>query len=249
MLRTVIIDDEFNAREVLKHLISQYCNDVELVGEADGVASGIQMIREKTPDLVFLDISLKDGSGFDLLQGFDVINFQIIFVTAYEKYALNAFKFSAIEYLLKPVDPLELTSAIVKAVISVENYDIHLRLNAFFHNFRRMDTEARKIVLNTSESLYLINVRDIVRCQAENNQTRFYLKNQDDFLVSKPLKEYDDLLNGYDFSRVHTDHLVNLKFALKFDKSGENTLMMTDKSIVPVEHKNKPELEKLIGKF
>lgn len=248
MLRTVIIDDEFNAREVLKHLISQYCTDVELVGEADGVASGKQMIKEKSPDLVLLDISLRDGSGFDLLQEFDVINFQIIFVTAYEKYALNAFKFSEIDYLLKPVDPLELSGAIRKAVKSMESYDIHLRLNAFFHNYKKMDTEARKIVLNSSESLYLINVRDIVRCHAEKNQTRFYLKNQDDFLVSKPLNEFDELLNGYDFSRVHKEHLVNLKFAMKFDNSGENNLIMTDKSIVPVDQKRKPELDNFIGK-
>lgn len=242
MLKTVIIDDETNAREVIKHLLLNHCHDVELVGEAEGVASGIQLINAQKPDLVLLDIHLKDGSGFDLLQGFDIINFQIIFITAYEKYALKAFKFSAIEYLLKPVDPNELCRAIEKAVLSVETHDNNLRLNAFFNNFRHINTEVKKIVLHTSESVYLINVNDIIRCQSEHNQTRFFLQNQEDFLVSKPLKEFDDMLNGYEFARVHKSHLVNLKYAIRFDKAGKNNLVLSDKSIIPVDSRSKVEL-------
>jgi two-component system LytT family response regulator len=237
MLRAVIVDDEFNAREVIRLIMGKHIPEVEIVGEADGIVSGEALIRQHNPDLVLLDIQLTDGNGFDLLQRFDVINFQIIFVTAFEKYAIKAFKFSALEYILKPVDPADLVQAVKKAVKSVENNDINLKLNAFFNNFRQINTEAKKIILSSAENLYLINVNDMIRCQAEHNQTRVYMDNQEDFLVSKPLAEFDELLDGYRFARINKDHLINLRHALRLDPRGEDYIFMSDKSIVPVSPK------------
>lgn len=247
MLRAVIIDDEFNARQVVKHMVEKNCMDVEIVGEADGVKSGVEVIRQQKPDLVLLDIQLSDGNGFDLLQCFDAIDFQIIFITAYEKYAVKAFKFSALEYLLKPVDPAELVNALKKAMKSAENNDITLKLNAFFNNFNRINTEAKKIILNSSENLYLINVNDIIRCQAEQEQTRVFMNNQEDFIVSKPLSEFDELLEGYQFARIHQSHLINLKHLLRFHFSSEENLVMSDKSIVPVSEMKTKWLKEIIS--
>lgn len=237
MLRAVIIDDELNAREAIRLMVEKHNLELEIVGEADGLSSGEGLIRQQKPDLVLLDIQLRDGNGFDLLHRFDVINFQIIFITAFEKYAVKAFKFSALEYILKPVDPADLVQAVKKAVKSAENNDINLKLNAFFNNFRQINTEAKKIILSSAENLYLINVNDMIRCQAELEQTRVYMNNQEDFLVSKPLAEFDELLDGYRFARINHDHLINLRHALRFDPGGEDYVFMSDKSIVPVSPK------------
>lgn len=249
MLRAVIIDDEFNAREVVRLMIEREDVDVEIVGEADGVRTGVEVIRQHKPDLVLLDIQLRDGNGFDLLQSFDAIEFQIIFITAFEKYAVKAFKFSALEYLLKPVDPTELITALKKAVKSAENNDITLKLNAFFNNFSQINTEAKKIILNSSENLYLINVNDIIRCQSEQDQTRVFMNNKEDFLVTKPLAEFDELLEGYQFEKIHPLHLINTKQVLRFHASGEEYLVMSDKSIVPVSDKALSRLKEITGKI
>ncbi len=249
MFKVVIIDDELSAREVIAHQLSSCCDQVELVGEADGVESGIALIGATKPDIVLLDINLKDGSGFDLLRELDQIRFKLIFITAYDRYALKAIKFSALDYLLKPIDSDEFTRAIKRALSTLESENQNLKLNAFFNNFKFINQEARKIVLHTANSIYLINVADIIRCQAENNQTRFYLTNGDQLLASKTLKEFDELLSDYQFLRVHKTHLINVNFIERFDKLHKLLLILKDKSIVPVALRRKDEVLSRIQKL
>lgn len=249
MLKVIIIDDELNAREILKELLAKNCTQAELIGEADSVESGVQLLNELTPDLVLLDINLSDGTGFDLLRQIDNIRFKIIFVTAYDKYALNAIKFSALDYLLKPVDQDDFVLSMNRAVQAIENESLSLKLNAFFNNFKHMATEARKIVLHTTTSVYLMNVQDVVRLQAENNQCKVYMNSGESIFVSKSMKEFDDMLSEYNFARVHKTHMVNLMYAERFDKANKNLLIMKDKSVVPVAVRRKEELLERISRL
>lgn len=249
MFKVVIIDDEQNAREVLSLQLLRWCKQSELIGVADGVETGLALIKEKQPDIVLLDINLNDGTGFDLLRRLEQIRFKLIFVTAYDHYALKAIKFSALDYLLKPIDPNEFDRAMKKALSTLESENQNLKLNAFFNNFKYISQEARKIVLHTANSIYLINVSDIVRCQAENNQTIFYLSNGDQLLTPKTLKEFDDLLSGFQFMRIHKSHLINVNYIERFDKLNNYLLVLKDKSVVPVAVRRKNELLEKIQKL
>jgi len=242
MLKVIIIDDELNAREIIRQLLAKHCDTVEYVGEADGVESGVNLINKVNPDLVLLDINLNDGTGFDLLRQLDNIKFKIIFITAYDKFALNAIKFSAFDYLLKPIDADELAKSVKRVENAIESESLSLKLNAFFNNFKHIATEARKIVLHTSTSVYLINVMDIIRLQADNNQCKVFMASGSNIMVSKSLKEFDDLLGDYSFFRVHKTHMVNMNFVERFDKANKNLLIMNDKSVVPVATRRKDEL-------
>ncbi len=249
MFKVAVIDDESSAREIIALQLKRFSDKAMLVGEADSVSSGIKLVNEKQPDVLLLDINLKDGTGFDLLRELDQIRFKLIFVTAYDRFALKAIKFSALDYLLKPIDSDEFQMAMKKAFLSLESENQTLKLNAFLNNFTHINQEARKIVLNTANSIYLINVRDIVRCQAENNQTLFILANGEQILASKTLKEFDELLSDYQFIRIHKSHLVNLNYIDRFDKSHKLLLILKDKSIVPVALRRKEELLSKIQKI
>ncbi len=238
MLKTVIIEDEHGACELLRDLLGGF-DFIELLGEADGVKSGEELIRKMNPDLVLLDINLRDGTAFELLERFDKIDFKLIFITGYEKFALNAIKYSALDYLLKPIDTNELEAALRKAALSMEADNLSLKLNALFNNFRQIEKGMGKIVLYTSNSVYLLNVNDILRCQSEGRNTHFYLLNQDIIKATKPMKFYDELLSSNNFIRVHNSHLVNLNHVYRFDKIGQSMLVMHDKSMVPVSNSRK----------
>jgi len=249
MLKVAIIDDELSAREVLISLLKNQGENITVVGEADGVDSGIALIERTQPDLVLLDISLKDGSGFDLLKSLDQIKFKLIFITAYDRFALNAIKFSALDYILKPVNPAELKAAIDLAFSTIEMENLNIKLNAFFNNFKHLGQSVRKIVLNTANSVYLLSVQDIVRCLSNDQETLFCLANGKQILASKPLKEYVDLLADYNFVKIHSSHLVNLEFVERFDKKSQSMLILKDKSIVPVSEQYKGVLLKRMNSY
>lgn len=242
MLKVVIIDDELSAREVLITLLKRQPFDLVIAGEADGVESGVALIEATQPDLVLLDINLKDGTGFDLLKSLDQIKFKLIFITAYDHFALNAIKFSALDYILKPINPNELKRAIELAFSAIEMESMNIKLNAFFNNFKYLDQAARKIVLNTANSVYLLSIQDIVRCQLDEEGTLFYLANGEQILAAKPLKTYVELLTDYNFIRIHRNHLVNLEFIERFDRKNESVLILKDKAIVPVSEQYKEVL-------
>src|SRR5581483_10065316 len=216
MLNLIIIDDMQNAREVIASIIRKSFKKINIVATADSVKSGIQAIKQHSPDIVLLDIQMHDGSGFDLLNKIKPLKFKVIFISAYEEHALKAFKFSALDYILKPIDSAELVTAIKKAEEALAQAGIEEGIDVISNN---RDKESKKIVLKTSESIHVINVKDIIRCEADENYTSFFLNDTNRILISKPLKEYDELLTEYGFFRIHQSHLINLNYFKQFKKA------------------------------
>lgn len=230
-MRAVIIDDMPAARIALKEDLRSYCPEVTLVGEAEGVVSGAKLIKELEPDLVFLDVQMPDGSGFDLLEILPTADFKVIFTTASDAFALKAFKFSAIDYLLKPIDPDDLKEAIQRAKTQSSTFE---RLSLLKENMQG----SKKIALNTLEKIQIVKIDAILRCESSVNYTTFYFEDGTKLLVTKTLKEFDKLLSDYTFLRVHQSHLVNTEFIKEFLKSN-GELVMKDGTKVPVSTRKK----------
>jgi two-component system LytT family response regulator len=246
MVRTVIIDDELNNRQMIADMLRQHCPHIELAGEADGVATGLEVIKRLSPDLVLLDIRLRDGEGFDLLDRLETIDFRVIFITAYEEYALKAIKFSALDYLLKPVLPDELKAAIEKAEKQIVR-DLAVQLAELSNNLS--PSRKKRIVLRTADKLQLIPVGEIIRCEADRSYSVFYLANGQKILVSYPLKEYEDLLTDQGFFRPHKSHLVNISYVDSYVKSEGGHILLTDGTTLPVSLRKKTLLIELFGKL
>ena len=186
----VIIDDMQNGREVIASIIKKHCKSVQVVAEAESVKTGIEIIKRHKPDIVLLDIQMHDGTGFDLLNKIKPVDFQVIFISAYEEHALKAFKFSAVDYILKPIDSGELLAAIKKAEDALQQTGAVQNFDVVESNYSSDSKETKKIILKTLDSIYAISVKDIVHCEAEENYTRFFLSDGRKILISKPLKEY-----------------------------------------------------------
>jgi two-component system, LytTR family, response regulator len=246
MIRALIIDDEKKARETISNMLRLYCAQVEIVGEADNINSAEELIRQHQPGLVFLDIQMPGGSGFDLLKRSINADFRVIFITAHSEYAIRAFKFSAIDYLLKPIDPGELVAAVNKLQTMSVTENMSLRLDTFFSHISDRHTEPKNIVLKTSESIHVINIKDIIRCEADGNYSNFHLAGGKKILVSNTLKEYDELLTPRGFFRVHQSHLVNTAYIESFEKKDGGFLRMKDGSDVPVSVRKKEQLLHLL---
>lgn len=245
MLKILIVDDEPKARKVIASILEKYFNNLSIT-IAHSIKSAIETININKPDLLLLDVQLDDGSGFDLLSKLEQINFKIIFVTAYEQYAIRAFKFSAFDYILKPINPDELIQAVQRAdeIISKEN--IGIKLNILLSN---REKEAKKIVLKTADSLHIANIQDIVRCESDGNYTRIFFNNGKKLLVSKTLKEFDELFSEFGFFRVHNAHLVNISYIERCEKTKGGNVFMKDDSIVPIAFARKQSLLELLKKF
>jgi two-component system LytT family response regulator len=234
MKKAIIIDDESNARESIVSLCKLTHSEIDIVGEAAGVESGLEVIRSLKPDLVFLDIQLEDGTGFDILEKTDQIDFHIIFITAFNEYAIKAFKFAAIDYLLKPINPKEFKTAIDHFCNIRDKEDIETKLLAYLSHIKESVAEHKKIILKTAESIHLIKVFDIIRCEADKGYTEFFMRDNKKILVSKGLKEYDEMLGEFGFIRTHQSHLINLDYIASFEKTDGGYILMTDGSTVPV---------------
>jgi two-component system LytT family response regulator len=245
MLRTVIIDDEKSGREVIMNLLSLCCRNVTVVAEADGVKTGIETIQSFKPDLVMLDIQMPDGTGFDLLKKLTTVDFKLIFITAYEEHAIKAFQYSAIDYILKPISAEHLIAAVNKVEGILERESTNLKVSALLNNLNSGSKEIKKIVLKTAERIYAVDPIDIIRCESDGSYTQFYLNDGKKILVSRQLKEFDEILAGGTFIRVHQSHLINFKYFDYFEKS-EDMVVMKDKSSIPVATRKKETLLKLI---
>lgn len=232
MIKAVIIDDLKEARENLKKDLDNYCPEIVLIGEADSVVSGTKIIKSLQPNLVFLDIQLGDGSGFDILEILGEINFNVIFTTASDAYALKAFKFSAIDYLLKPIDPDDLIEAIKKVEQSKKTN--HASIDLLLEHSKQAYKPMKRLALNTLDKIHVVNISDIIRCEADVNYTLFYFADKTKLLVTKTLKDFEEMLNEHQFLRVHQSHLVNTNCIKEFVKGDGGYLMMNDGSSVPV---------------
>lgn len=249
MLNVVLIDDEKPFRDGLRHLIELYCPQLHLLGEADGVETGSALIMAKQPALVFLDVQMQDGTGLDLLRQMADRSFEVIFTTAFDRFALEAIKLSALDYLLKPIDPEELIRAVEKAEVNLEKQQQEKRwtqMEAAFQNFLQPQ-QPKKLVLKDAENIYLIEVPQIVRCEAAGSYTRFYLVDGKEILVSNNLREYENLLKPHQFYRPHHSHLFNLQQLDRFEKSQGGFLVMKDGSKVPVSVRRKDQILQLFS--
>lgn len=238
-LRALIVDDEANNRENLRLALDAYCPEVEVVAEADSALTALDRIKEVRPDLVFLDIAMPLGSGFDLLESLPRIDFEIIFVTAYDQYAIRAIKFAAVDYLLKPINALELKQAVERVQIKRQQQQSQGQLQALLHNLQQQE---KKIALPQSDHIEFVAVNSIIRCRGDRNYTHFHLKDGRELLVSRTLKEYVDLLDDSSFFRVHQSHLVNLDCVQKYRKRDGGMLITTDGAKIPVARARKDEL-------
>jgi len=248
MLRTIIIDDEAPMRQSLKMMLKASCPGIRVIASADGVKSGVAAIRKFHPDLVFLDIQMGDGTGFDLLNQLEPIEFKLIFITAYDQYAVNAFKFSAMDYLLKPVDQEELEKAVKKTEKTILQ-GIKTQLNALESNMGQEETTSRKIILRTHDSIHLITTREIVCCESDGSYTIFHITNGNNIVVSSSLKEYDEILSESGFFRVHKSFLINLSHIIRFEKSDGGYIILSNDSKVPVASRKKEQLLELFEKI
>ena len=244
MIRTIVIDDEKRVAQAIAKIIENFCSGFSVIGIAYDVKTGVELINKHKPDMVTLDINLPDGSGFDILRKVDNTDFKLIFITAYEEYALKAIKFSAIDYILKPIDENELSEAFrkVKEIHKKENNK--LILDAFLSGLDNKPKD-KKIVLKTTDDIHLVKVNDIIRCESEGSYTSFFLTDGKKLMVSKNLKEFEDLLTDYGFFRTHHSHLININFVERFHKGDGGIIYMSDRSEIPVSVRKKERLLKL----
>jgi two-component system, LytTR family, response regulator len=240
-MKAIIIDDETRVINTLTNLIHSIASDISIVATAQDIESGYKIVTKFSPDILFLDVQLPDGTGFDLLKKLRTITFKLIFITAHEEYAIKAIKCSALDYLLKPVDPDELYLAINKAKNLIKEEEEKLKIKTLIDNFENKQS-LQHIVLHTAECLHIVKIEDIIRCQSDNNYTFFHLADKKRILVSKTIKEFSELLRTSGFLRVHQSHLINLAQVDKYVKSEGGYILMKDQSSVPISLSNKQQV-------
>lgn len=238
MKKVVIIDDEEKSRITLNSFIDKYCPTLQIVGQADGVKTGVALIESTQPDVVFLDIEMNDGTGFDVIEQLPGSGFDLIFVTAYNQYALKAFRYSAIDYLLKPINPEELVQAVHKLSSTDRIDQIEKKLEALLLN----KTNLQKVAFPSMEGVTLEEVKNIIYCQSDNCYTHVHLQNGNRLTVSKTLKEYDQMLSEEGFFRIHQKFLVNLDHLKNFSKSDGGFVTMSNGHELAVARRKKEEL-------
>jgi len=247
MLKAVIVEDEKPSRDTLAGMLKLFCKNVEVVGEAENVQDGIAVIRNSKPDVVFLDIQMPDGSGFKLLEEIGDIGFDIIFTTAYDQFAIKAIKFSALDYLLKPIFHDDLVKAVNKAEENKLKHDRSENINVLLDNIKKPPNEPPRIILSTTEKINVVNVDDIIRCESDNYYTFFHFTNGKKLIVSKTLKENEELLKDYNFIRPHKSHLINVKYIKSFLRIEGGFIVMTDGSEVPVSRRKRDKIIETIS--
>jgi two-component system, LytTR family, response regulator len=237
-MRTLIIEDEDQAVSALKAEIKMHCTNLEIIGVAKSVKEGIQKIESLHPELIFLDIQLSDGLGFEILNSYKNNNFKVIFTTAYSQYAIKAIKFSALDYLLKPIDSEELIAAVSKAKKS-EIETESLKMDTFIQN---ESTTRKKIALQTLDGISVFDLESILKCSAESNYSCLYFTNGKKLLVSKTLKDFEELLCTSGFERIHHSHIINLNHLVSFVNKEGGYVILSDKSTLPVSQRKKSNL-------
>jgi len=245
-MNTIIIEDNHLARKFLTELLEEHCPNIHLQGTASNVHDGRKLIGDVKPDLVFLDVEMPQGTGFSLLENIKNIDFQVIFTTAHEKYALQAIKYSALDYLLNPVDLDDLLQAVEKAEEQQPKDVAALKIQTLLQNLDTQPQSIRKLVLKDRYGMQIVKVADIIRLEAEGSYTKFYLNNGKTLTISKSLKEYDNLLPAKDFFRSHQSHLVNTEYLDRYDTRNGDVLQMIDGSEVPISRRKR---DMLIGKM
>ena len=243
MIKTLIVDDELKSQSTLHKLLEMYCPGVEVVGFAHNVETGIEAIDDLKPDLVFLDISMPDGDGFEVLERVKNRNFEVVFTTAFNDYAIKAFQFAALHYLLKPINYLELQGAVKRFKQNHQDVDLNEKIKILCDS---LSNHHQKIILPTSNGLRIIELNQILRCEADGSYTNFYLSDNTVLMVSKVLSNFEEILPDEIFCRVHSKHLVNLNFISRYVKGRGGRIILTNGKEVDVsESKKKDFLRRL----
>lgn len=239
MIRAIIVDDESNNIENIKNIIDQYRSDIMIVAVAEDADEGILAIGTHSPDLVFLDIQMPGKSGFELLSALTEVKFEVIFITAHDKYGIQAIKFSALDYLLKPINIAEFNLAIDKAKQKISAKKQNHNIENLLEYLKAGNKESPKIALPTLKEIMYVRIADIIRCEATSNYTIFFLQNGEQVLVCKTLKDFAELLRPHQFIRTHQSHLVNVQFVKSYLKEDGGTLLLSDLQKVPISRQNR----------
>jgi len=238
MIKTVIVDDEPDAVAFIESLIKEYCPDLEIVGTANSVPEAEKLINKNTPDLVFLDVEMPHGNGFELLRRTRNLSYKVIFITAFNHYAIKAIKFSAVDYILKPINIEEFITSVRKVKESiVSKKDTTLNFDSLIENLKSALPD--KLAIPTNDGMEYLNTEDIIRIQADRSYSWFYMKSGKKYLVSKNLKGYQELLSDRYFFRTHNSHLINLEHVQKYIRHGGGSIEMTDGSRVALSRTKK----------
>lgn len=248
-LKTLIVDDEQDAVNFINSLIGEYCPALEVVAMANNVTQGISAINDKKPDLVFLDVEMPNGNGFDLLAQFPEKHFDVIFITAFNHYAIKAIKFSAVDYILKPININEFIEAVNRVVKkrSESHSQGNENLKILMENLRT--SPPSRMAIPTADGMEYLNPRDIIRIEADRSYSWFYLTGGRKILVSKHLKEFQELLSDRYFFRSHNSHLINLKYVKKYIRKEGGYIEMTDSAMIPVSRNRKDLFLMHMAKF
>ena len=244
MLKAIIVEDEISSRETLRNYLNSYCPDVFVAAEAGDIKAGKEAIESQQPDLVFLDIEMPFGNGFDLLESLEQTDFKVIFVTAFSHYALQAIQYSASNYILKPIDIDELIAAVDKARAQTHQADT---TKVLLDNLKNTQKQATKIVLPVLEGFEIVKAAQITRCEAQDNFTKFYLEGGQSLLICRTLKHYEQILGPLGFSRIHKSHMVNIEKLTKYFKGKGGSVTMEDGTELPVSPTKKAALLAKLG--
>ena len=241
MIKAIIVDDEPLCCSSLVMLLERYCHEVQVAGIYHSGDDALQAIPDQQPEIVFLDIEMPGMNGFEMLEKLPAINFEIIFTTSYDQYAIKAIRFSALDYLLKPVDREELQKAVQK-IIQRRQHPLPQQLEILLDKLHQPVSSAHRIALPSMEGLQMIDINSIISCASESNYTILFLKNRKKITVSRPLKEMEEMLDEYSFLRVHNSHLINLNEIDKYIKGEGGYLVMSDGSTIDVSRSKKEML-------
>jgi two-component system LytT family response regulator len=250
MITALLIDDDDNLRNGMQSLLLRYAPEIQIVGQANSVKTGVEAMEHLQPQVVFLDIQMTDGTGFDVLEQIAQRNGKstshIVFITAHEQYAIKAFRFSALDFLLKPVDPEELQKVIEKIKNVLVKNDDYSHIDLLLENIRKKVDNFKRIALSNSDGIHLFEVSDIIRCESEDNYTKFFIKNSKPILISKTLKEYEELLTEHGFERIHQSHLINIAYLKSYIKKDGGYVVMADDSNLPISQRKKDRLQEVL---
>jgi len=243
-IQILLVDDEQHCRDALRIFLTNACPEARIIGEAGSMAEARSLLSKLSPDLVLLDVDLGDGTGFDLLDHFPTPDFKVIFTTGHDDFALRAFRYSALDYLLKPIDPEELVTAVRKVAVSGKPAEYQLQLDQLRHNTSTQNFD--RITLNTGDSLVFVNTAEITRLEAHGNYSFVFLENEERHLATQSLASFEEILPVPLFFRAHQSHVVNTKFVRKLTKAEGDCLLMADKSIIPLARRRKEAFMELM---
>ncbi|MGZ3930957.1 MAG: LytR/AlgR family response regulator transcription factor [Bacteroidia bacterium] len=247
MLKLLIADDEANVREALARLVELYNPEMAIVASTESVSATIAAIHDQQPDIILLDIEMKEGTGFDVLRHFPSPRFKVIFITAYQHYAVQAFRFAALDYILKPADPEVLSQALKKAVDNIDRERLSVKIDSFLNN---MDSkQSKKVVLKTADNIHVISLQEILYCEADRSYTIFYLADKSRIMVSNTLGQYEELFGDYGFLRIHQSYLLNVSYIRRYEKGDGGKIILSDNISLPVATRKKDQLLQLLSRL